>query len=71
MTKASDYELLQEIQKAVNRLEDKVDKRMEALDERIQKVEEKTDNLVGKIAIVVLIVTSVLSIGSALVLRAI
>ncbi len=71
MTKTSDYEILQEIQKAVNRLEDKVDRRMEVLDDRIQKVEEKTENLVGKIAIVVLIITTILSIGSALVLRAI
>lgn len=69
MTKASDYEILQEIQKAVNRLEDKVDERMKIMDDRIQKVEEKTDNLIGKIAIVVLIITSILSIGSALVLR--
>jgi len=58
MSKPTSYELLLQIQKTTNRLEDKLDKRITNNTKKIDDVEEKVDNLLGKIGIGVLIVSA-------------
>ena len=63
MSKPTSYELLKDTYNAVNRLEDKMDKRFVLAEGRLDKVEEKTDNLLGKIGIGVVIISAVISSG--------
>ena len=59
--KPTSYQLLKDVYDAVNRLEDKIDKRVGLIEERLDKVESKTDNLLGKIGIGVIIISSIIS----------
>lgn len=63
MAKASDYDLLLEIQRAVNRLEDKVDRRMSLMEDRVNVLETFRDNLVGKLTLL----TGILSVSFTMV----
>ena len=63
MPKPTSYELLKDTYNAVNRLEDKMDKRVGLVEGRLDKVESKTDNLLGKIGIGVIIISAVISSG--------
>lgn len=62
MTKPTSYELLKDVYKVVNRLEDKMDDRMNEVEERVDVVEGKTDSLLGKIGIGVMIVSAAISL---------
>ena len=55
------YDLILEIQKSVNRLEDKIDVRLINLEKKVDENESKLDIVVGKIGIVVAIVTMAVS----------
>ena len=61
MSKSS-YQILKDVLLVVNRLEDKVDKKISLIETRLDVVESKTDNLLGKIGISVLIVSSCISL---------
>ena len=58
MSKPTSYDLLLEIQKSQNRLEDKLDGRIQYNAKKIDVVEGKVDNLMGKIGIGILIVSA-------------
>ena len=53
MAKQTNYELLKDVYQAVQRLEDKMDKRMVKMEEEVEEICKWKDNLSGKIAIVV------------------
>ena len=55
------YDLILEIQKSVNRLEDKIDVRLINLEKKVDENESKLDIVVGRIGIVVAIVTMAVS----------
>jgi hypothetical protein len=65
MPKQTSYDLLKEVYTIVNRLEDKVDKRVGLTEGRLDKIEGKVDNLLGKIGIGVMVVSAVISSGIA------
>lgn len=51
-TKESSYTILVEVQKSINRLEDKVDKRVTMAENRLDKLEDTQSKLLGGLAIV-------------------
>ena len=55
MSKPTSYDLLLEINKGMNRLEDKLDARIQNNTQKIDIIENKLDNLLGKIGIGVMI----------------
>lgn len=57
MSKPTSYDLLLEVQRSVNRLEDKLDARMQKIETRVDVVETKTDQIMGKIGVAVAVVT--------------
>jgi len=57
MSKPTSYQLIKDMHKAINRVEDKVDKKMDGLEERINLNESKLDKIAGKIGIAVMFVT--------------
>ena len=54
--------MLKDVHGVVNRLEDKMDKRINDAEDRLDTVEGKTDNLLGKIGIGVLVISSAISL---------
>lgn len=50
MSKPTSYDLLLQVQRAVDRLEDKMDKRLCDVENRVDGLEAFKDNLIGKIA---------------------
>lgn len=67
MSKPTHYDLLLEVQKSVNRLEDKLDVRMKAIENRVNIVESKTDQIMGKIGVTIALMTSVFAVVISLV----
>jgi len=70
MTKIDNYELLKDVYLTVNRVEDKMDKRIVSIEARIDNLEDFKSNLAGKItilgAIVLLVVNFAWDIGKKL-----
>jgi len=58
MSKPTNYDLLLEINKSVNRLEDKLDGKIQVNTQKIDVVEGKVDNLLGKVGIGIMIVSA-------------
>ncbi len=56
MSKPTSYDLLLEVTKGLNRVEDKLDKRIDGLDGRLQLTETKLDQMMGKIGVGLMIV---------------
>lgn len=67
MSKPSSYQLITDVHKIVNRMEDKLDARITGTEGRLDEVEGKLDRVVGKIGIgvmfVTLLVTGIISLG--------
>lgn len=57
MPKQTSYELLKDVHKAVNRLDDKMDTRMTKTERKVDLMESKMDKMAGKIGIAVMFVT--------------
>jgi len=57
MSKPTSYDLLLEITKSMNRLEDKLDAKIQDLAKRTDKNESKVDNLLGKIGVGVMMLS--------------
>jgi len=59
MSKSTNYyDILKDIQRSVNRVEDKLDRRIIDNTKKIDVVEGKVDNLLGKVGIGVMIVSA-------------
>ena len=59
MSKSTNYyDILKDIQRSVNRVEDKLDRRIIDNTKKIDIVEGKVDNLLGKVGIGVMIVSA-------------
>ena len=74
MSRPTNYDILKDIQQSVNRLEDKLDKRIvenankiEEVDKRIDELNGKVENLLGKIGVGVMVLSSIISSGIAFV----
>lgn len=61
MSKPTSYDLLIEVTKSIDRVEDKLDKRIDGLDARLQLNETKLDQMMGKIGVGLMIVTLAVS----------
>ena len=59
--KPTSYDLLIEVTKSVNRVEEKLDKRIDRLDDRLQLTETKLDQMMGKIGVGLMIITLAVS----------
>ena len=57
MSRPSSYDLLIEVTKSQNRLEDKMDKRFNSLENRVELNETKLDQMMGKVGIGVMVVS--------------
>jgi len=62
MSKPSSYDLLKDINDSVFRLEMKLDKRMVLIEEDVEDLKSFKDNMLGKVAIITVIATSIISI---------
>jgi len=62
MTRPSSYDLLKDINDSVFRLEMKLDKRMVLIEEDVKDLKSFKDNMLGKVAIITVIATSIISI---------
>ena len=62
------YDLMIQIHDSVNRLEDKLDKRINGLEGRLQLTETKLDTMIGKIGVGVIILTLVASMALSFVM---
>ena len=62
MNEVSDYQMFQDVQSSLDRIEDKLDARMTRLEGRVDTVEAKTDNLLGKIGIGVIVLSGLISL---------
>ena len=59
MSKSTNYyDILKDIQRSVNRVEDKLDRRIIDNTKKIDVVEGKVDNLLGKVGIGVMVVSA-------------
>jgi len=58
MSKPSSYDLLIQIQKSQNRLEDKLDAKIVYNTKKIDVVEGKVDNMLGKIGVGVMVLSA-------------
>jgi len=59
MSKSTNYyDILKDIQRSVNRVEDKLDRRIIDNTKKIDVVEGKVDNLLGKVGIGIMIVSA-------------
>ena len=71
MSKITSYDILLEIQKICNRLEDKVDKRFVEVEKRVNVIEDFQANLTGKItvlgAVIMLVVNFLWDFGMGLI----
>ncbi len=71
MSKITSYDILLEIQKICNRLEDKVDKRFVEVEKRVNVIEDFQANLTGKItvlgAVMMLVVNFLWDFGRGLI----
>ena len=61
MSKPTSYDLLIEVTKSIDRVEDKLDKRIDGLDARLQLNETKLDQMMGKIGVGLMIITLAVS----------
>ena len=59
--KPTSYDLLIEVTKSIDRVEDKLDKRIDGLDARLQLNETKLDQMMGKIGVGLMIVALAIS----------
>jgi len=59
--KPTSYDLLIQVTRSIERVEDKLDKRIDGLDGRLQMTETKLDTMIGKIGVGVIILTLVAS----------
>jgi hypothetical protein len=62
MSKPSSYDLLIQIHKSMNHMEDKMDRRLCNIEDRVDKLETFRDNLNGKIAMGVITVGAFISV---------
>lgn len=69
MPKPTSYQLLKDTHASINRLEDKMDRRMVSVENRMDDVESKTDNLLGKIGIGIMVMSAVVSGAISLVVN--
>ena len=61
MPKPTSYQLLKDVHSAVNRLEDKFDKRITRNEEHIDALEKQTENMLGKIGVGVMLVSTIVT----------
>lgn len=61
MTKKTNYELLKDVYDVVNRLETKLDKRIRLLEKKVDDNSSFINNVQGKIAVFILLVSAVMS----------
>lgn len=66
---SNDYNILSDVMKSLNRIEDKLDEKIDKLDDRTTKLEHFQHNLMGKIGIGVIIVGSAVTFIIELILE--
>lgn len=63
----SSYNLLKDVYDAVNRIEDKLGYDIKANAEKIDSLEAKTENLLGRIGVGVMIISTIVTAGISLI----
>ena len=66
---SNDYNILSDVMKSLNRIEDKLDGKIDKLDERTTNLEHFQHNLLGKIGVGVVVVGSVVTFVIELILN--
>lgn len=67
MSRPTSYQLLKDVYSAVNRLEDKFDKRIVKNEKNIDILEKKTEKMLGKIGVGVMLVSTIVTAAIALI----